>query len=157
MASVRIAYKSDIDAIVNFNIEGAKESAGHMLSYESVRDGVAYSLRAPNDFYLLCEEEGKIVGQLRVHQHWYDWYDQTFWWIEHVYVPPAHRRKGYAKMLVDEVRRRAKEKREIKALLLVVNPKNNPAVRLYEKLEFELHPNKVMADFVGPIGKLPTP
>jgi ribosomal protein S18 acetylase RimI-like enzyme len=141
---IRLAHKSDIDTIVRFNIEGAKASTGNELSYESVRDGVAYSLRAPNDFYLLCENETEVVGQLRVHQHWYDWYDQIFWWIEHVYVPPQHQNKEYAKLLVEDVRRRAAERGDIKLLLLHVSPENKPAVALYESAGFRTHSNKAM-------------
>ena len=141
---VRNATRRDIDTIVKYNINGAEEQTGSDLGWQSMRDGVSYCIRSRTDYYLVKEVDKKIVGQLRVHTHWYDWYDTYFWWIEHVYVPPKHRGNGYADELIKEVCDRATRREDVGLVLLMVNPENGSARRLYEKCGFKEHSHLLM-------------
>ena len=143
-ATVRRATRDDFDTIVHFNLDGAYESARAELNHHNLCVGVPYSLRCDSDFYLVCESEGEIVGHLKIHQHWHDWYDQHLWWIEHVYVPERHRGKGYAQQMIDQVCRLAREDACVRHVLLMVRSDNTPAVQLYEKTGFGLHRNTLM-------------
>lgn len=130
------AKRIDVDTISLFNLHGAKESTGKDLDPDQVRAGVSQVLRGHPDFYLLANVNAQPVAQLKVHHHWYDWYDSLFWWIEHVYVKPAYRRMGISQKLIDHVKGLATENGDVKGLLLHVSKDNLKAISSYEKFGF---------------------
>lgn len=135
--TIHRAKRADVDTITTFNLNGARESTGKNLDPEQVRAGVSQVLRGHPDFYLVASVKGKPVAHLKVHHHWYDWYDSLFWWIEHVYVEPEFRRMGISQRLVEHVKELAHESGDVKTLLLHVSETNSKAISSYKKFGFE--------------------
>jgi GNAT superfamily N-acetyltransferase len=135
--TIHRAKRSDVDTITTFNLNGAKESTGKDLDPDQVRAGVSQVVRGHPDFYLVARVEGQPAAHLKVHHHWYDWYDSLFWWIEHVYVVPEFRRKGISQRLVEHVKELAHESGDVKVLLLHVSENNLKAISSYEKFGFK--------------------
>ena len=135
--SIHRAKRNDADTITSFNLKGAKESTGKDLDPDQVRAGIAQVLRGHPDFYLIATVDGHPVAHLKVHHHWYDWYDSLFWWIEHVYVEPDFRRLGISQRLVEHVKELARASEDVKVLLLHVSEANSKAIASYEKFGFK--------------------
>ena len=135
--TIHRAKRADVETITNFNLNGARESTGKDLDPDQVRAGVSQVLRGHPDFYLIAAVDGQPVAHLKVHHHWYDWYDSLFWWIEHVYVAPAFRRMGISQRLVKHVKELAHESGDVKVLLLHVSETNAKAIASYKKVGFE--------------------
>ena len=47
------------------------------------------------------------MAQLMITYEWSDWRNAPVWWIQSVYVAPAHRRKGLFKALYQHARQQA--------------------------------------------------
>jgi GNAT superfamily N-acetyltransferase len=45
----------------------------------------------------------EVAGQLMVTPEWSDWRNGPVWWIQSVYVAPAHRRRGVYRLLHEHV------------------------------------------------------
>ena len=107
--SIRQATRNDRDTIAEFNCRLAAESEDRQLDRSVVRSGVAAALeRQDLCQYFVAECDGQTIGQLMVTYEWSDWRDGVIWWIQSVYVRPAHRRRGVFRTMyryVDSVAR----------------------------------------------------
>jgi GNAT superfamily N-acetyltransferase len=102
---VRPARPEDRDLIVRFNRAMARETEGRDLEEATIVSGVEALLADPaKGRYFLTERRAEVAGQLMVTPEWSDWRDGTVWWIQSVYVAPAHRRRGVYRMLHEHVR-----------------------------------------------------
>ena len=135
--TIRKATRKDVEAVTRFCILGAKGTTNKDLNEEDVKAGISFVVREHPDFFLVAKKGNEYVGQLKVHVHYYDWYDATFWWIEHVYVDENYRRQGIARFMLDFVVELAKEHGYVKGLLLLVSKSNKAASRLYNEFGFE--------------------
>lgn len=97
---IRKAEERDLDALVKNNLAMALETENKNLDAEAVRSGVSAVLDDPaKGFYLVCELDGEIIGQLMITYEWSDWRSADYWWVQSVYVHPDHRHKGaYAEL-----------------------------------------------------------
>ncbi len=147
---VRPATGADTDIIARFNRAMAAETEGLELDPDRVRAGVAAVLSdAGKGFYLIAEEEGRAVGQLMVTFEWSDWRNGNFWWIQSVYVEPAHRRQGVFRRLYAETLERARSQSGVCGLRLYVEENNRRAQQAYESLGMRLTPYRLYeVDFV---------
>lgn len=131
---VRRARPGDLAVIVAFNAAMAEETEGRELDRETLTAGVEELLADPaKGLYFLAERNGETAGQLMVTYEWSDWRDGRIWWIQSVYVPPAHRRKGTYRTLHDHVRRAARSEAAV-GLRLYVDRANAAARDTYRAL-----------------------
>ena len=147
---VRPASSADTDIIARFNRAMAAETEGLELDPERARAGVEAVLAdSGKGFYLVAEEDGRVVGQLMVTFEWSDWRNGSFWWIQSVYVDPAHRRRGIFRRLYEETLERARSQPGVCGLRLYVEGENRRAQRTYESLGMRLTPYRLYeVDFV---------
>ena len=111
---IRPAQAEDRDLIVRFNRAMARETEGRDLDEATIVAGVEALLADPSKGrYLLAERQepaaksgghAEVAGQLMVTAEWSDWRNGHVWWIQSVYVAPAHRRRGVYRMLHEHVR-----------------------------------------------------
>ena len=101
-------------------------------------------VQTPNHIYLVAEDCGKILGYCGL------WEVAGEGQITNVCVAPEHRGKNVGTQMLEELLNRALEQK-VGAITLEVRVSNEPAIRLYEKLGFELagirknfysHPNE---------------
>lgn len=154
--SIRRATPSDLEAIVRFNLALARETEDRALDESTLRAGVAALLAddALGRYYLAVEappeveasREGeaprggegpdRAIGQLMVTREFSDWRNGPIWWIQSVYVDPAHRGRGLYRALHEYVRERAREAGAV-GLRLYVDRDNRPAQGVYRALGME--------------------
>ena len=81
-----------------------------------------------------AETVGVPVGTLMLTREWSDWRNGDWWWIQSVYVPPEHRRKGVFAALYRHVEVLARAEPGVIGLRLYVEKENEAAQRTYASL-----------------------
>ncbi|QYO65870.1 GNAT family N-acetyltransferase [Leptolyngbya sp. 7M] len=136
--NIRTARSEDIQSLVKFNQEMALETEGKQLDREVLEKGVSAVFVDENKgFYVVAENEGKIVGGLMVTTEWSDWRNGWFWWIQSVYILPEARGRGVYRKLYEFVKGCAEENGHVCGFRLYVEKENETAQAVYEKLGME--------------------
>ena len=155
--AIGAAAPSDAAAIAEFNLRLAAETEDLRLDPATVRAGVAALLADPakGRYFVARATAGQdaggpggspnpqmsgaspppVVGQLMITWEWSDWRNGEFWWIQSVYVHPAHRGRGVFRELLRHVRALAKEAGAV-GLRLYVEHANASAITTYERSGF---------------------
>lgn len=146
---IRPARAADAETIVRFNSGLARETEGIELDPARLARGVAAVLDDPRrGRYWIAERGGEPVGQCMVTYEWSDWRDGDFWWIQSVWVEPAHRRVGVYRALHEHVMREAEAERAC-GVRLYVEKRNRGARAVYERVGLEEAPYEMLErDFV---------
>jgi ribosomal protein S18 acetylase RimI-like enzyme len=141
---IRAAHASDAPMIAGWNAAMALETEGKRLDPATVNAGVAAGIADPaKSRYFVAMEDASVagaetlgvpVGTLMLTTEWSDWRNGHWWWIQSVYVPPEHRRKGVFAALYHHVEALARQTREVVGLRLCVERDNANAQRTYEAL-----------------------
>lgn len=132
---VRSAQAADAGVLANFQVAMAAETEDKGLDAQRLRQGIETLLEHPAEgFYLIAEQNGRALGSLMVTFEWSDWRNGRFWWIQSVYVDPAHRRQGVYSALHAQIKRLAREDPQSCGIRLYVERENLQAQRTYEKL-----------------------
>jgi len=133
--NIRLARKEDVPALVDFNQAMALETEGKHLDAETLRAGVeAVFADKQKGFYVVAEEEGRILGGLMITFEWSDWRNSWFWWIQSVYILPEDRGKRIYSGLYDFVKEKAKDRGDVFGFRLYVEKENAHAQKVYEKV-----------------------
>ncbi|HEY3419201.1 MAG TPA: GNAT family N-acetyltransferase [Methanomassiliicoccales archaeon] len=129
------AGPDDIEAIVDNILRMAKESEGKTLDRETVTSAMKRFLGEPGrGFYLLVRQEGHVVGQCMITSEFSDWRNGEYWWVQSVYVNIDHRRKGFLRALLEEIRVMAKGQGDVFGIRLYVDKDNLNAIEAYRRL-----------------------
>ncbi|MCC6623639.1 MAG: GNAT family N-acetyltransferase [Deltaproteobacteria bacterium] len=124
-------------ALRDGNVAMAHETEAVALDPARVLRGVDAVLADPaKGFYLVAELDGAYAGQLMVTYEWSDWRDGTQWWIQSVWVPPEHRRRGVYRALHEAVVTRARAAGAVGVRLYVADT-NARAMATYAALGME--------------------
>jgi GNAT superfamily N-acetyltransferase len=152
---VRGATADDADIIVINNIAMAQETEGRRLDPILGRLGVDGLLSdRSKGFYLVAENEGRVVGQCMITFEWSDWRNGTFWWVQSVYVRPGMRRKGVFSRIFESVVERARNSQGVVGVRLYVDESNALAKGVYAKLSLQrTHYELWESDFIMIKGK----
>jgi GNAT superfamily N-acetyltransferase len=135
---IRLANRTDAESLVAFNQAMALETEGKTLDSQILADGVGKVFADDKKgFYVVAEDEGKIVGGLMVTFEWSDWRDGWFWWIQSVYILPVYRGKRIYSFLYEFVKTEARKQGDVCGFRLYVEKENERAQRVYEKLGME--------------------
>jgi GNAT superfamily N-acetyltransferase len=133
--NVRLAEKTDIEALVGFNQAMALETEGKKLEAEVLRPGVAAVFGDANKgFYIVAEVDGTVAGGLLITFEWSDWRNRWFWWIQSVYVVPDLRGRSIYRRMYEFVKRLADQRGDVCGFRLYVERENEKARKVYEKL-----------------------
>ncbi|MGI8641089.1 MAG: GNAT family N-acetyltransferase [Pyrinomonadaceae bacterium] len=137
--NIRIAKAEDAPDLVEFNQAMAFETEGKRLAANILQSGVeAVFQDEKKGFYVVAEDENKIIGGLMVTFEWSDWRSSWFWWIQSVYIlPEARGRKIYSR-LYDFVKEKAGTRGDVCGFRLYVEKENVNAQKVYEKLGMEV-------------------
>ena len=104
--TARPATPDDAAAIARYNQAMALETESKTLNIDTLTAGVHRVFNEPkHGRYLVAESDaGETIACLMITYEWSDWRAGQVWWIQSVYVDPAHRRKGVFKLLYNKVR-----------------------------------------------------
>ena len=141
---IRPAHAADAALIAEWNAAMALETEGKRLDPATVRAGVANGLADPaKSRYFIAMEDAALagaetlgvpVGTLMLTTEWSDWRNGDWWWIQSVYVPAEHRRKGVFSAMYRHVEALARQTAGVVGLRLCVERDNADAQRTYESL-----------------------
>lgn len=132
---IRIATISDVESLAEFNMAMALETEKKCLDADILRRGVeAVFADERRGFYIVAEENGKIIGGLMITYEWSDWRNAWFWWIQSVYILPEARGQKLYTQLYDFVKSKAAEDENVCGFRLYVETENTRAQKVYEKV-----------------------
>ncbi len=133
--SVRIGQDKDVDTLAQFNIALAWETERKKLSPPVVTKGVQTMLKNPQyGFYVVAEQNSRIVGSVMVTFEWSDWRCGLFWWLQSVYVRPEVRRRGVFARLYEFLREKALQQPNVCGFRVYVDQSNQVAQSTYTSL-----------------------
>jgi ribosomal protein S18 acetylase RimI-like enzyme len=136
---IRLAESNDVRALVEFNQAMALETEGKTLDAETLQSGVRQVFDdEKKGFYVVAEENARIVGGLMVTFEWSDWRNGWFWWIQSVYILPEARGRGIYRLLYEFVKEAARDRQNVCGFRLYVEKENTGAQKVYEKLGMEI-------------------
>lgn len=141
---IREAVAADADRLAAWACTMARETEGLELDPATVREGVAQGIAdAAKARYFVAVREVPVagaeviaepVGMLMLTREWSDWRCGHWWWIQSVYVAPAHRRGGVFRALYAHVRALAMAAPDVRGLRLYVEHANAAAMATYAAL-----------------------
>ena len=133
--NIRLAEKTDIDALVEFNQAMAFETEGKRLEAEILKPGVAAVFADEHKgFYVVAVVDDVIAGGLLVTFEWSDWRNKWFWWIQSVYITPDYRGRSIYRGMYEFVKSRSDQQGNVCGFRLYVEHDNEHAQRVYEKV-----------------------
>lgn len=134
--SIREAIADDRDWLADCAIAMALETEHKQLDPGTVRAGVAVGIADPAKarYFIAMDTNGSVIGTLMLTREWSDWRNGDWWWIQSVYVPPAHRRRGVFAALYRHAEALARATPGVIGLRLYVERDNAAAQRTYSAL-----------------------
>ena len=134
----------DAAVLAGFNRAMAFETESKELDPEKLLPGVEAVLREPrHGFYVVADDGHEIAGALLVTYEWSDWRNGRIWWIQSVYVRPAHRRRGVYRALHEFVREQARAAGGVVGVRLYVERDNSNARSTYAALGMHETPYRI--------------
>lgn len=131
----RDAMPSDAAAIIEFQLAMARETEELELDREILTRGVHAVFANPSlGRYFMAENGGVVAGSLMITYEWSDWRNGMVWWIQSVFVAPAHRRRGIYAGLYAHVRAMVDADPSIRGIRLYVDDRNRSAQEVYTRL-----------------------
>jgi GNAT superfamily N-acetyltransferase len=148
--TVRLAQAADVEVIYQMVRESAIEQGGeHELCVDPanlLQDG--FALQPPRFQCLLAEQDGKPAGIALYFLIYSTWTSRLSVYLEDIYVAPAYRRQGAARLLMQELARIACDNGCFQARWLVLR-ENTSAIRFYESIGAELVEDTASARILG--------
>ena len=132
---IRKAKIEDLEVVVKFNYNLAKETEDKELHIETLTKGVEAMLldKSKGQYYVYTIND-KVVGQIMHTYEWSDWRNGMFLWVQSVYVDGAYRRKGIFKELYNYVKKICDNDEGIAGVRLYVEKENFNAKATYKSL-----------------------
>jgi len=142
--TVRDATAADIDTLVAFTLQEAREAESYEANEAAVRRGVegAFGER-PFAMYWMAECERQPVGSVSVVKEWSNFRGGQYWWIQSVFIIPEHRGTGLIQLLVDHVTSVARAAGALD-LRLYAHGSNERALHAYRRCGFMPAPYVLM-------------
>jgi len=135
MFHIRSAKYDDCDAIVEFQIQMAKESEGIDLDRNILNDGVKSVFNDPQKgHYYVVEENEKVVGSMLTTFEWSDWRNQYIYWLQSVYLIPEYRGKRIFSRMFDHIRQKVVNDVNVAGIRLYVDRRNQHAIGVYQSV-----------------------
>jgi ribosomal protein S18 acetylase RimI-like enzyme len=135
IGKMRKATIDDLETIVKFNYNLAKETEDKELDLEILTKGVESILTdGSKGQYYVYEIDNKVVGQIMHTYEWSDWRNGMFLWVQSVYVDAAYRRQGIYKELYNHIKNICDNDDNIIGIRLYVEKENSNAKATYKSL-----------------------
>ena len=143
--AIREAKGSDLDTLIAFTVQEAKETEGSDPDLSAVRLGVDSGLQgsAPVKYWVAQSGGGQVVGSISVVTEWSNFRGGYYWWIQSLFIVPDHRGTGLVDLLLNAVADLARAAGALDLRLYVLQS-NQRAVAAYRRCGFEAAPYAVM-------------
>jgi len=142
---VRRARLSDLEKLILFAFEEAKEAEGIEKVPATLRIGIETALNDENIalYWVVVDESDEPVGNVSALREWSNWNAGFYWWIQSMYISSEYRGKGSLSQLLDAVKAEAQTQGGLE-LRLYVHEDNIRAVKAYRKSGFLESKYKIM-------------
>jgi GNAT superfamily N-acetyltransferase len=142
---IRKAEINDLNSLIEFTIEEAKEAEGLNKLPDTLRAGITAALNdsSKGTYWVIVDENNRPFGNVSALKEWSDWNNGYYWWIQSMFISPMYRGKGYLKLLINAVKSEMKRENGLE-LRLYVHKNNKVAIRAYEKVGFVISNYDVM-------------
>ena len=143
--AIRLAAESDVETLVDFTLREAAEAETVTLSLEEARTGVRGGFAATplSTYWVAVAADGAIVGCTSVVKEWSNFHGGYYWWIQSLYVLPAHRGSGLVERLIQHLAAASRASGAL-SLRLYVHRSNQRAHRAYIRCGFVDAPYSIM-------------
>jgi len=145
MYRIRRAELADLETLVAFTLEGARDAVGEECDLDAVRRGVGVGLEDPSvaTYWVAEDPEGEIVASASVVKEWSDWHGGYYWWVQSMFIVAEHRGRGLVDLLLDTI---AEAARAVGALdlRLYAHQLNQRALKAYHRCGFSKSPYVIM-------------
>jgi GNAT superfamily N-acetyltransferase len=147
---LRRATSSDLETIVGFTLEEAREAECLDKDADDVRRGVSAGLEDPSvAIYWVAESrDGETVASTSVIREWSNFNGGYYWWVQSMYIAPEHRGSGLVDLLLDKVAEEARDAGAID-LRLYAHGSNARALEAYRRCGFDETPYVIMRRRLG--------
>ncbi len=143
--TIREALPSDIDTLVAFTLQEAREAEGLEEDLDAVKRGIRGAFRDPRPavYWIAEAPDGSIVASTSVSTEWSDFHGGYYWWIHSLFILPEHRGNGLLEVLLDHLQNAAEEAGALD-LRLYAHQSNERALRAYRRCGFAVAPYIIM-------------
>ena len=143
---LRRATSSDLETIVAFTLEEAREAEGRELDPERARRGVRAGLEDPSvaTYWVAESGDGRAVASTSVVREWSNFNGGYYWWIQSLFIEAEHRGSGLVELLLESVTEAAQAAGALD-LRLYAHRSNRRALEAYRRCGFDEAPYVVMA------------
>ncbi|MEM9977199.1 MAG: GNAT family N-acetyltransferase [Cyanobacteria bacterium P01_D01_bin.2] len=149
---IRRAQIRDADDIARFNQAMALETEQKQLTPEVVLAGVSALLEnSAQGFYIVAEDNSKVVACLMITTEWSDWRNGLFWWVQSVFVTPDYRRRGIYRRMYGYVKELAAQAPNVCGFRLYVEQDNKRAQKTYAALGMTQSPYRLFEELTPTI------
>jgi len=144
-ATVRKATPDDLNMLIKFTYEEAKEAEGIEMMPSTLEKGIKAALEdsSKSIYWVIVDDNSTPFGNISAIKEWSDWHAGYYWWVQSMYISPKHRGKGYIKLLLEVVQEEMKNENALE-LRLYVHKSNKKAISAYEKVGFKKSDYEVM-------------
>lgn len=143
---VRPAVAADVETIVRFTIDEAREAEGIAPDSAAIRRGVQGAFATPPRarYWVAEDDTGAVVAHSSIVTEWSDFHGADYWWVQSAYIVPAHRGSGLVERLLDTLAdaARAAGGRELR---LYAHAANTRALRAYTRSGFTAAPYVILS------------
>jgi GNAT superfamily N-acetyltransferase len=142
---VRRATSSDLETIVAFTLEEAREAEGLDKDADGIRRGVAAGLVDPSVaiYWVAKSADGEIIASTSAIREWSNFNGGYYWWVQSMYIVPEHRGHGLVDLLLDKLAEEARAAGAID-LRLYAHGSNARALQAYRRCGFDETPYVIM-------------
>ena len=143
--SIREGRESDIDALVDFTLQEARDAEGKDLDAASVTKGVREAFADPPRArdWVAEAPDGVLAASISVVTEWSNFRGGDYWWIQSLFIASDHRGSGLVDLLLDHVAGVAAASRALE-LRLYAHVANERALRVYRRCGFVTLPYVIM-------------
>jgi GNAT superfamily N-acetyltransferase len=143
--TIRSAVREDLDTIVGFTFTEAREAEGVELAADGVRRGVEGGFADPPlaRYYVAETPQGEVVASISAVTEWSNFRGGHYWWVQSLFVMPAHRGRGLVDRLLDHLATVAATEGALD-LRLYAHEANERAHRVYHRCGFRNAPYVIM-------------
>jgi ribosomal protein S18 acetylase RimI-like enzyme len=138
MYTIRQAGLTDLDTIVDFTLDEAREAEGLDIDAAGVRRGVLAGLEDPSvaTYWLAVSADGEVVASTSAVREWSNFNGRHYWWVQSLFIVPEHRGRGLVDLLLDTVAEAARAAGAID-LRLYAHSANRRAIDAYRRFGFD--------------------
>ena len=143
--SVRRAESTDLETIVAFTLEEAREAEGLDKDADVIRRGVSTGFEDPSiaTYWVAESADGEIVASTSSVREWSNFNGGYYWWVQSMYIVPQHRGRGLVDLFLDTLAEEARAAGAVD-LRLYAHGSNARALEAYRRCGFNETPYVIL-------------